>query len=203
MSSDRMDTYWLPPNTTARFQPADKGVISATNTTIKRGMARDMLSTFEGQLFETEEQRVAPERHVARATAGSLGVMDGRSPHVFDAIRLVKEAWDKVTPSAIMQCWLRANCTPPYVTRAIRARLEAAGAPQDIAPADDARAMVEKLQAAQTLRPGGRPGEGGSGGGGEQDELVSGSHPSAFPVIEQWLAAESREEADMAMANES
>jgi len=102
-----------------------------------------------------------------------------------------------------MRCWLRANCTPPDVTRAIRARLEAAGAPQDIAPADDAPAIVEMLQAALTLGPGGRPGEGGSGGGGEQDALVSGSHPSALPGIEQWLSAESREEAVMAMANES
>ena len=89
------------------------------------------------------------------------------------------------------------------MTRAIRARLEAAGAPKDISPADDARAIVEMLQAARTLGPGGRPGEGGKGGGGKQERLVPGSHPTAFPVLQQWSAAESREEAVMAMANES
>jgi len=203
MTSDLIDTDWLPPKTTARFQPADQVVTSATKTTYKRGMMRDMLSTFDEPLSETQDQRVARKGRVPRARAGSLGVMDGRSPHVLDAIRLIKDAWDTVTPSAIMRSWLRANCAPPDLTTAIRVRLEAAGAPQDIAPADDARAIVEMLQAARTLGPGGRPGEGGGGGGGEQDELVSGSHPSALPVIEQWLAAESREEADMAMANES
>jgi len=203
MTSDLMDTDWLPPNTTARFQPSDQDVKSVTKTTYKRGMTRDMLSTFDGQFAETEEQRVAREGRRARARAGSLDVMDGRSPHVLDAIRLVKVAWDTVTPSAIMRCWLRAKFTPPDVTRSIRARLDAAGAPQDIEPADDARAIVEMLQAARTLGPGGRPGEGGSGGGGEQGALVSGSHLSALPVIEQWHAAESREEAVMAMANES
>jgi len=46
MTSDLMATDWLPPNTTARFQPADQAVKSATKTTYKRGMTRDMLSTF-------------------------------------------------------------------------------------------------------------------------------------------------------------
>ena len=114
-TDDRFDIDWLPPNTTARFQPCDQGVINATKSTYRRGMMLDMLTAFDHQFEESTAEREARKAREARARAGSLGVAEGRSPHVLDAIRLVKAAFDTVTPAAITRCWLRASCTPPDV----------------------------------------------------------------------------------------
>jgi len=49
-TDDRLDIDWLPPNTTARFQPCDQGVINATETTYRRGMMLDLLRCRWGAL---------------------------------------------------------------------------------------------------------------------------------------------------------
>jgi len=156
-TDDRFDIDWLPPNTMARFQPCDQGVINATKTTYRRGMMLDMLTAFDHQFHKNTAEREARKAREARARAGSLGVAESRSPHVLDTIRLVKAAFDTVTPAAIMRCWLRASCTPPDVHARIKARLDAAvpAATEPAAvPVDDAAGeIVGMLGRARSLGP--------------------------------------------------
>eukprot|EP00170_Pyropia_yezoensis_P001454 contig_6422_g1458 len=89
-------------------------------------MIRDMLAAFDQQFEKTSTEWDARRRRDARARPGSLGVADGGAPHVLDAIGLVEEAFDGLSATAIMRCWLRADCTPPDVSRLIQLRLDQA-----------------------------------------------------------------------------
>jgi len=155
----------------------------------------DVLTALDDQFDDSKAEREARKTREARARAGSLGVAEGRSPHVVDAIRLVKAAFDTVTQAAIMRCWLRESCTPPDVHAKIKARLDAAvpAATETAAvPVDDAaREIVGMLSRARSLGPngGGIDCPAGSGAGGER--LVSGTHPDALSVIAHWLGEES------------
>jgi len=193
-TDNRFDIDLLPPNVTARFQPCDQGDINATKTTYRRGMMLGMLTAFDDQFDESAAKQEARKAREARARAGSLGMAEGPSPHVLDAIRLVKAAIDTVTPTATMRCWLRASCTPPDVHAKSKARLDAAvpAATEPAAvPVDDAsREIVGMLARGRSLGPkgGGIYCQAGSDAGGEL--LVSGAHPDALSLIAHWLGEE-------------
>ena len=197
----RFDIDWLPPNTTARFQPCDQGVINATKTTYRREMMLGMLTTFDKHFDETSDERAARKARETRAKPGALGVADGRSPHVLDAMQFVKAAFDAVTPASIMRCWLRASCTPVDVHDKIRARLEAvaAGVPEPAAPrVDDAREIVTMLGHARSLVPDGSA----AGEAPSANHFVSGTHPDALDVIVQWLDEETSPDSIFAAVGE-
>ena len=44
--------------------------------------------------------------------AGCAGLDYGSPPHVGDAIVLLKEAWDKISPPTIAGCWVHSRCLP-------------------------------------------------------------------------------------------
>jgi len=168
-------------------------------------MMLDMLTAFDDQFDESKAEREARKAREARARAGSLGMAEGRSPHVLDAARLVKAAFDTVTPAAIMRCWLRASWTPPDVHAKIKARLDAAvpAATEPAAvPVDGAaREIVRMLARSRSLGPngGGIDCPAGSGAGGER--FVSGTHPDALSVIAHWLGEESSPASVFAVVN--
>jgi len=122
-------------------------------------------------------------------------VTEGRSPHVLDAIRLVKAAFHTVTPAAITRCCLRESCKPPDVHAKNKARLDAAvpavTEPATVPVDDAAREIVGMLARARSigLNGGGIDCPAGSGAGRER--LVSGRHPNALSVIAHWLGEES------------
>ena len=64
----------------------------------------DVHTAFDDQFDESTAEREARKTREARARAGFLGVAEGLSPHVVNAIRLVKAASDTVTQAAIMRC---------------------------------------------------------------------------------------------------
>jgi len=197
----RFDINWLPPNTTARFQPCDEGVINATKTTYRREMMLCMLTTFDKHFDETSDERAARKAREARAKPGALGVADRRSPHVLDAMQFVKAAFDAVTPASIMRCWIPASCTPVDVHGKIRARLEAvaAGVPEPAAPrVDDAREIVTMLGHARSLVPDGSA----AGEAPSANQFVSGTHPDALDVIVQWLDEETSPDSIFAAVGE-
>lgn len=200
-TSDRLDIEWLPPNTAALFQPADQGAINAVKSTYKRGMMREMLGTFDQQFEETPPERDARRRRDARARPGSLGVADGRAPHVLDAMRLVKEAFSGLSATAIMRCWLRAKCTPPDVSRLIQLRLDqAVAAAREPPPTDDAQAIVALLRSARSLGPVGGQ-HVGEGANRAHEGFIPGSHPRALSVIEVWLGDEDSADSIMSVVD--
>ena len=200
-TSDRLDIEWLPSNTTALFQPADQGAINAVKSIYRRGMMREMLGTFDQQFEETPPERDARRRRDARARPGSLGVADGRAPHVLDAMRLVKEAFSGLSATAIMRCWLRAKCTPPDVSRLIQLRLDqAVAAAREPPPTNDAQAIVALLRSARSLGPVGGQ-HVGEGANRAHEGFIPGSHPRALSVIEVWLGDEDSADSIMSVVD--
>lgn len=78
----------------------DQGVIAALN---------HYRSNLLEQLVETVGQ-TSLQTLAKQLSAGCAGVKYGCPPHVCDAITLLKEASDKVTPSTISACWVHAHC---------------------------------------------------------------------------------------------
>jgi len=72
-------------------------------------MMAEMLRAFDEQLEETAEQKQQRRAAQAGARTGSLGLANGRSPHVLDAMTLIKESFDELPSSSILRCWLRAD----------------------------------------------------------------------------------------------
>lgn len=189
-TSDELDMEWLPPNTTAKFQPADQGAINADKSTYKRGMIRDMLATFDQHVHLTPPERDARRRRDARGRPVPLGVADGRASHVLDAIRLVKEAFRSLTATAIVRCWLRARCIPPDVSCFIQLRLDhSVLAVQEPSPTDDSQAIVVFPHSARSL--GHVSGWHAAQGANRAHKVfISGSHPRALSVVEVRLGDE-------------
>ena len=93
MNTVQLKLCALPHNTTAKYQPNDQGVINATNSIYRREMMGKMLASSDKQAADTEEETVARHAREAAARRGSLGVDDGRSPHVLYAMKLLKVAF--------------------------------------------------------------------------------------------------------------
>jgi len=132
------------------------------------------------------ESPMATATHLARQIGerrGTLGVDDGKSPHVLDAMRLFKSAFEQITPSCFMCCWLKARCLPMCVETKVRERLEAEPELNDAPPADNAlaNAIVNMLHS---------PRSSGGNGAAIGSQLLSGNDPDALPIIRGWLGSE-------------
>ena len=47
--------------------------------------------------------------------AGGAGLQYANSPHVSDAMALIKHSWDNLQSAAIAACWRHSNCLPSFV----------------------------------------------------------------------------------------
>eukprot|EP00171_Calliarthron_tuberculosum_P005570 IDg5570t1 len=54
---------------------------------------------------------------------GIYRIKEGQMPHARDAINLRDAAWDKVTESAIVRCWLKSKCLALAHEHTLRALL--------------------------------------------------------------------------------
>jgi len=183
LETDQLSVEGLPANTTAWFQACDQGIIHCTKCIYKREMTSKMLVCADEHAAESP---MATEARLARqigARRGTLGVDDGKSPHVLDAMRLLKSNFEQITPSCIMRCWLKARCLPTCVETKVRERLEAETELNDAPPDDDAHAnvIVDMLRSPQS-----------SGGDGAAigSQLLSGNDPDALPNFRGWLGSE-------------
>uniref|UniRef100_A0A914D8A6 DDE-1 domain-containing protein n=1 Tax=Acrobeloides nanus TaxID=290746 RepID=A0A914D8A6_9BILA len=84
---------FLPPNTTARTQPLDQGII------------KNLKLFYRQQLLQN---------HV-----DALDVEQEYNPNLLDALRMLKKAWDKVKPSTIINCFRHAGFVVDNQTQAI------------------------------------------------------------------------------------
>jgi len=183
LETDQLSVEGLPANTTAWFQACDQGIIHCNKCIYKREMTSKMLVCADEHAAESP---MATEARLARqigARRGTLGVDDGKSPHVLDAMRLLKSAFEQITPSCIMRCWLKAGCLPTCVETKVPERLEAETELNDAPPDDDAHAnaIVDMLRS---------PRSSGGDGAAIGSQLLSGNDPDALPIIRGWLGSE-------------
>jgi len=99
LETDQFSVEGLPANTTAWYQACDQGIIHCTKCIYKREMKRKMLVCAEEHAAESPMAIAARLARQIGARRGTLGVYVGKSPHVLDATRLLKSAFEQITPS--------------------------------------------------------------------------------------------------------
>lgn len=85
----------LPPNCTAKHQPADAGIIAALKKLYRTKLLSARVNTMASapQLREEAKKR--------RVVSGCRGLAEGYSPHLLDAAELCHEAWADVSAETI------------------------------------------------------------------------------------------------------
>jgi len=184
----------LPANTTAKHQPCDQGPINTTKTTYKTIAMSRKLAVFSAQMEELSEEKTRRLAAETLARPGSLGLAAGRSPHVLDAMHIIKESFDEIPASSIVKCWLRAKCLPADVTEVLEGLLRDTPVADDPPSESAAETIFQMLRDAPSLGV-------GHGNGSTRNELdattsdgllIDGNSPDALAVIRDWLAEEDR-----------
>ena len=85
-----MQLEFLPPNTTSKIQPLDQGIIRA----MKQHYRKRLLSNLVVKLESNSEK---PLTEFIKTTT------------VLDALHFLKQAWQKVTPVCIQNCFRKAG----------------------------------------------------------------------------------------------
>lgn len=79
--------FFLPPNTTSVTQPMDQGIIQSMKTKYRAFLVHKIIHKMDSR----EDYKV----------------------DVLQALRLIRRAWDAVTPATIANCFKKAGFTPP------------------------------------------------------------------------------------------
>eukprot|EP00731_Ephydatia_muelleri_P037465 Em0478g1a len=103
-SLGQIRVFKLPPNITSVFQPMDQGIIAA----LKSGYRNRLLS----RLVEVADNYGDLQAMAKQLPQGSAGLQYGCPPHVRDAITLLKQSWDSISPSCITACFVHSHCLP-------------------------------------------------------------------------------------------
>ncbi|CAM9882238.1 unnamed protein product [Phaeothamnion confervicola] len=94
----------LLPNSTARRQPMDKGVIAVFKVQCRCSLLlTKQVATLE---MRTELRKSTATRKMA---GGTTGLGEGHEPHVLDAIELGVEVWAATLEETVARCWLKAD----------------------------------------------------------------------------------------------
>jgi len=181
--TDQLSVQGLPANTTAWYQACDQENIHCTKSIYKREMTSKMLVCADEHAAESSMATAARLARQFGARRGTVGVEDGKSPHVVDAMRLLKSAFEQSTPSCMLRCWLKARCLPTCVENKVRERLEAEPELNDAPPDDDATAntIVGVLRS---------PRSSAGNGSAIGSQLLLGNDPDALPTIRGWLGSQ-------------
>ena len=83
----------------------DQGVISALKAKYQAKVLENLVGT-----ANSFEQLHLMATHLP---GGCSGLTYGNPPYISDAICIVKECWNSITPTAISACWKHSNCLPP------------------------------------------------------------------------------------------
>ena len=88
----------LPPNCTAKHQPADAGIIAALKKLFRTLLLRIRVDTMNS----AAQLRAEAKRR--KVVSGCQGLAEGHSPHLLDAAELCHDAWDRVSAETIRKC---------------------------------------------------------------------------------------------------
>ena len=81
-----IELFFLPPNTTSEIQPCDQGIINALKFHYRKSMVRNLIECIDsGQ--KVEDFKIT----------------------LLDALRMARQAWDRVTPSTIANCFRKGG----------------------------------------------------------------------------------------------
>ena len=102
---DNVKSLFFPPNVTSIFQPMDQGVIAALKKRFKFAIFQEIVSYHE----KSDEARAILYIQAQKKARGTAGIAYGRPPHLLDAMGVLEEAWEKITPGTIENCWRKST----------------------------------------------------------------------------------------------
>jgi len=181
METDHVSVQGLPATMTAWNQPCDQEIINFILCIYRREMKGRVLVCADEQAAESLTETTELLASATPARCGALGVADGKSPHVFHAMKMLKQAFDHDTPSCTMRRWILARCLPSCVETEMLERLDAAPEVVDAPPDDEAHAIFGMSCSSQST---------GSDGAAIGSHLLSGDDPDALPIIRGCLSFE-------------
>lgn len=100
-----LEIIYLPPNTTAKLQPLDQGIISALKGNYKTSILNECVKTIDN--FE-EIRRI-------KVKNGMGGLKFGKTPNIADSIVYMTTVFNEMKSSTVINCWKQS--TIPTVTQ--------------------------------------------------------------------------------------
>ena len=97
---------FLPPCCTVKHQPLDLSMIAHRKTLFRSTLLLPVIEI----IFSHSTFRLGSP---SSSQQGRLGLQDGFSPHVGDAITLFDDAWSLMSRSTVIRCWIKSNCLSP------------------------------------------------------------------------------------------
>ena len=94
---------FLPPRSTAKYQPLDLGLISHSKIRYRSSLLRNAIDILMRKM-------VANEIFPTDSNRGLYGMREGHKPHVADAIELFDNAWNKTSRVTVLKCSIKSNC---------------------------------------------------------------------------------------------
>ena len=97
---------FLPPRSTAKYQPLDLGMIAHSKIRYRSILLRAVIDIV---IARASTEATFPES----SERGKWGLNDGHLPHVGDAITLFDEAWGTMSRCTVLKCWIKSSCLSP------------------------------------------------------------------------------------------
>ena len=94
---------YLPPRTTAKYQPLDLGLIAHSKVRYRSALLRKSIQII---LNRTASNETYPTSNQGRR----LGIRHGFLLTVGDAMELYDEAWSNNTRTTVLKCWIKSQC---------------------------------------------------------------------------------------------
>lgn len=127
---------FLPPRSTAKYQPLDLGLIGNSKVRYRSNLLRMTLNVLLQRCQPATDTSPFP----ASNDRGRLGLKHGFLPHVGDAIDLYDESWSATTRESVVRCWMKSSCLPDIHMSSLRAILTDSGQSTARAPIGDTEA---------------------------------------------------------------
>lgn len=98
----QVSIFFFPPNSTSVHQPLDQGIISAVKINYKMLMLSKSIEAYED--IERMQQLDS------QAKKGRKGLNLGCPANILDAGQIIRQSWDNLSASTILNCWRHSKC---------------------------------------------------------------------------------------------
>lgn len=99
----QVSVMFLPPNTTSVYQPMDAGIIATLKKKYRYRLLEKMFEVYDDRISLREAAKVA------KMQSGTMGLNEGYSPHIADAMDILYEVWKSISPEKVKNCWKKTT----------------------------------------------------------------------------------------------
>ncbi|KZR98898.1 Uncharacterized protein APZ42_005468, partial [Daphnia magna] len=97
-----VSVFFFPPNSTSVHQPLDQGIISAVKIDYKKRMLSKFIEAYD------DIERI--QQLASTIKKGRKGLSVGCPATILDAGQIIRQSWDNLSESVILNCWRHSKC---------------------------------------------------------------------------------------------